>query len=52
MTAPTAPRSPEGIKVNISVEPVDSSLPEKKHQTMYERTAQAQKINNEKEVRK
>lgn len=50
--APTAPRSPEEIKVNIFVELVDSSSPEKKHQTMCERTAQAQKINNEKEVRK
>lgn len=29
--APTAPRSPEEIKVNIFVEPVDSSSPEKKN---------------------
>lgn len=28
--APTAPRSPEGITVNIVVEPVDSSSPGKK----------------------
>lgn len=27
--APTAPRSPDEIKVNIFVEPVDSSSPEK-----------------------
>lgn len=42
--APTAPRSPEEIKVNIFVEPVDSSSPEKKHQTMCERTAQIKRL--------
>lgn len=50
--APTAPRSPEEIKVNIFVEPVDSSSPEKKKSNHAWENSSNQKINNEKEVRK